>query len=168
MHDGEGARREGGEGDTAGRRRGEAGGAAGDGGGADDGRAGPLPGGRARARWRPPRRAVGRRGAGARRGVRHVPDEAPRHAAGARGHGAPRRRGHQGGPALGQGGRRGLALPPTPLQAEDAAPRLRLDEMVDDEAVAADMNVYKHRLSSERSRRPTLETIQEENYMSTN
>ncbi|EEE64622.1 hypothetical protein OsJ_19474 [Oryza sativa Japonica Group] len=61
-----------------------------------------------------------------------------------------------------------VAPPPTPLQAEDAAPRLRLDEMVDDEAVAADMNVYKHRLSSERSRRPTLETIQEENYMSTN
>ncbi|EEC79660.1 hypothetical protein EE612_031048 [Oryza sativa] len=61
-----------------------------------------------------------------------------------------------------------VAPPPTPLQAEDAAPRLRLDEMVDDEAVAADMNVYKHRLSSARSRRPTLETIQEENYMSTN
>lgn len=35
-----------------------------------------------------------------------------------------------------------VAPPPTPLQAEDAAPRLRLDEMVDDEAVAADMNVY--------------------------
>uniref|UniRef100_A0A0E0DUJ7 Uncharacterized protein n=1 Tax=Oryza meridionalis TaxID=40149 RepID=A0A0E0DUJ7_9ORYZ len=63
-----------------------------------------------------------------------------------------------------------VAPPPTPLRAdvvaEDAAPRLRLDEMVDDEAVAADMNVYKHRLSSARSRRPTLETIQEENYLS--
>ncbi|KAF0926268.1 hypothetical protein E2562_022095 [Oryza meyeriana var. granulata] len=51
--------------------------------------------------------------------------------------------------------------------AEDA-PRLRLDEMVDDEAAAADMSVFKHRLSSARSRRPTLETIQEENYISRN
>ncbi|XP_040380468.1 uncharacterized protein LOC102699870 [Oryza brachyantha] len=51
--------------------------------------------------------------------------------------------------------------------AEDA-PRLRLDELVDDEAVAADMNVFKHRLSSARSRRPTLETIEEENYISRN
>jgi hypothetical protein len=36
--------------------------------------------------------------------------------------------------------------------------------MVDD-AVAAEIGVLKHRLSSARSRRPTLETIHEENYM---
>ncbi|KAG8086354.1 hypothetical protein GUJ93_ZPchr0010g7534 [Zizania palustris] len=46
----------------------------------------------------------------------------------------------------------------------DGAPRLRLDEMVDD-AAAADMSVFKHRLSRVRSRRPTLETIQEENFL---
>uniref|UniRef100_A0A0E0L5G2 Uncharacterized protein n=1 Tax=Oryza punctata TaxID=4537 RepID=A0A0E0L5G2_ORYPU len=57
--------------------------------------------------------------------------------------------------------------PQNDVVAEDA-PRLQLDEMVNDEAVAADMNVYKHRMSSARSRRPTLETIQEENYMSRN
>uniref|UniRef100_A0A0D9WJG9 DUF4228 domain-containing protein n=1 Tax=Leersia perrieri TaxID=77586 RepID=A0A0D9WJG9_9ORYZ len=65
-----------------------------------------------------------------------------------------------------------VASPPQPMtSAEDAppAPRLRLDEMVgEDEAAAVDMSVFKHRLSSARSRRPTLETIQEENYMSRN
>ncbi|CAM0954044.1 unnamed protein product [Alopecurus aequalis] len=48
---------------------------------------------------------------------------------------------------------------------ETPSPRPRLDEMVDD-AVAAEIGVLKHRLSSARSRRPTLETIQEENYQS--
>ncbi|XP_047093414.1 uncharacterized protein LOC124705758 [Lolium rigidum] len=47
---------------------------------------------------------------------------------------------------------------------ETPSPRARLDEMVDD-AVAAEIGVLKHRLSSARSRRPTLETIHEENYM---
>ncbi|OEL27310.1 hypothetical protein BAE44_0011670 [Dichanthelium oligosanthes] len=42
--------------------------------------------------------------------------------------------------------------------------RLRLDEMVDD-AAAAELGVLKHRLSTARLRRPTLETIQEENYL---
>uniref|UniRef100_A0ACD5TE28 Uncharacterized protein n=1 Tax=Avena sativa TaxID=4498 RepID=A0ACD5TE28_AVESA len=48
---------------------------------------------------------------------------------------------------------------------EPPSPRARLDEMVDD-AVAAEIGVLKHRLSSARSRRPTLETIHEENYLS--
>ncbi|KAL5230302.1 hypothetical protein ABZP36_029078 [Zizania latifolia] len=63
------------------------------------------------------------------------------------------------------------AVVSAPPQAEassvvvaDGAPRLRLDEMVDD-AAAADMSVFKHRLSRVRSRRPTLETIQEENFL---
>ncbi|KAM0870597.1 hypothetical protein ACQ4PT_039916 [Festuca glaucescens] len=47
---------------------------------------------------------------------------------------------------------------------ETLSPRARLDEIVDD-AVAAEIGVLKHRLSSARSRRPTLETIHEENYM---
>ncbi|KAK3134896.1 hypothetical protein QOZ80_5BG0412130 [Eleusine coracana subsp. coracana] len=49
--------------------------------------------------------------------------------------------------------------------AEEAPPRsLRLEEMVDD-AAAAEIGVLKHRLSNARSRRPTLDTIQEENYL---
>ncbi|OEL30738.1 hypothetical protein BAE44_0008238 [Dichanthelium oligosanthes] len=49
--------------------------------------------------------------------------------------------------------------------AEVEAPsRLRLEEMVGD-AAAAELGALKHRLSNARSRRPTLETIQEENYM---
>lgn len=59
----------------------------------------------------------------------------------------------------------------TPVEAAVAVvvdappPRLRLEEMVDD-AAAAEIGVLKHRLSNARSRRPTLETIQEENYLS--
>ena len=45
------------------------------------------------------------------------------------------------------------------------APRLRLEEMLDD-AAAAEICELKHRASNARSRRPTLETIEEENYMS--
>lgn len=56
------------------------------------------------------------------------------------------------------------ATAPASAVVEDA-PRLRLDEMVDDAAVA-EIDVFKHRLSSTRSRRPTLETIEEENYLS--
>ena len=48
---------------------------------------------------------------------------------------------------------------------ETPSPRARLDEMVDD-AVAAEIGMLKHRLSNARSRRPTLETIHEENYLS--
>uniref|UniRef100_A0ACD5T7M9 Uncharacterized protein n=1 Tax=Avena sativa TaxID=4498 RepID=A0ACD5T7M9_AVESA len=67
-----------------------------------------------------------------------------------------------------------VAPPPEPataavsvvVAAEEApSPRARLDEMVDD-AVAAEIGVLKHRLSCARSRRPTLETIHEENYLS--
>ncbi|OEL38317.1 hypothetical protein BAE44_0000664 [Dichanthelium oligosanthes] len=46
----------------------------------------------------------------------------------------------------------------------EAPSRLRLEEMVDDTA-AAKLGALKHRLSNARSRRPTLETIQEENYL---
>lgn len=53
-----------------------------------------------------------------------------------------------------------VAAPPP----EDA-PRLRLEEMVDD-AAAAEIAVTKHRASGARSRRPTLETIDEESYLS--
>ena len=49
--------------------------------------------------------------------------------------------------------------------AEDAPRLLRLEEMVDD-AAAAEICELKHRASNARSRRPTLETIEEENYMS--
>ncbi|XP_066362912.1 uncharacterized protein [Miscanthus floridulus] len=45
------------------------------------------------------------------------------------------------------------------------APRLRLEEMLDD-AAATEICELKHRASNARSRRPTLETIEEENYMS--
>jgi hypothetical protein len=49
---------------------------------------------------------------------------------------------------------------------EDAPPRLRLEEMVVDDAAAAEIGVLKHVLSNARSRKPTLDTIEEENYMS--
>ncbi|XP_062181361.1 uncharacterized protein LOC133885643 [Phragmites australis] len=49
--------------------------------------------------------------------------------------------------------------------ATEEVPRLRLEEMVDD-AAAAEIGVLKHRLSNARSRRTTLETIHEENYLS--
>jgi hypothetical protein len=49
---------------------------------------------------------------------------------------------------------------------EDAPPRLRLEEMVVDDAAAAEIGVLKHVLSNARSRKPTLGTIEEENYMS--
>jgi hypothetical protein len=59
-----------------------------------------------------------------------------------------------------------VAAAPAPAEVvEDAPPRLRLEEMVDD-AAAAEIGVLKYRLSSSRSRKPTLDTIQEENYMS--
>ena len=45
------------------------------------------------------------------------------------------------------------------------APRLRLEEMLDD-AAAAEICELKHWASNAWSRRPTLETIEEENYMS--
>lgn len=51
-----------------------------------------------------------------------------------------------------------------PAAEETPSPRARLDEMVDD-AVAAEIGVLKHRLSSARSRRPNLETIHEENHL---
>ncbi|XP_037462118.1 uncharacterized protein LOC119333243 [Triticum dicoccoides] len=51
-----------------------------------------------------------------------------------------------------------------PAAEEAPSPRARLDEMVDD-AVAAEIDVLKHRLSSARSRRPNLETIHEENHL---
>ncbi|KAG0519121.1 hypothetical protein BDA96_09G236900 [Sorghum bicolor] len=63
-----------------------------------------------------------------------------------------------------------VAPPPAQLAAAETvaedAPccRLRLEEMVDDE-VAAEIGELKHRASNARSRRPTLETIEEE-YMS--
>ncbi|CAN6332093.1 unnamed protein product [Urochloa humidicola] len=59
------------------------------------------------------------------------------------------------------------AAPPAEVvsvAAVEEAPRLRLEEMVDD-AAAAELGALKHRLSNARSRRPTLETIQEENYL---
>ncbi|KAL6848977.1 hypothetical protein ACP4OV_021560 [Aristida adscensionis] len=57
--------------------------------------------------------------------------------------------------------------PPAEAAAADAgAARGRLEEMVDDDAAATEISVMKHRLSSARSRRPALETIQEENYVS--
>ncbi|XP_010231055.1 uncharacterized protein LOC100845581 isoform X1 [Brachypodium distachyon] len=61
------------------------------------------------------------------------------------------------------------AAPPEPVKKAEAAPSPsprapRLDEMVDD-AVAAEIGVLKHRLSSTRSRRPALETIHEENHL---
>ncbi|OEL28579.1 hypothetical protein BAE44_0010402 [Dichanthelium oligosanthes] len=46
----------------------------------------------------------------------------------------------------------------------EALRRLRLEEMADDAAVT-ELGTLKHRLSNARSRRPTLETIQEENYL---
>ncbi|GJM89679.1 hypothetical protein PR202_ga05890 [Eleusine coracana subsp. coracana] len=58
------------------------------------------------------------------------------------------------------------ACPAAEAVAEEAPPRsLRLEEMVDD-AAAAEIGVLKHRLSNARSRRPTLDTIQEENHLS--
>ncbi|KAJ1263980.1 hypothetical protein BS78_09G228100 [Paspalum vaginatum] len=51
-------------------------------------------------------------------------------------------------------------------EVDEQAPRVRLEEMVVDDAAAAELGALKHRLSSARSRRPALETIQEENYMS--
>ncbi|KAK3138070.1 hypothetical protein QOZ80_5AG0364020 [Eleusine coracana subsp. coracana] len=58
------------------------------------------------------------------------------------------------------------ASPAAEAVAEEAPPRsLRLEEMVDD-AAAAEIGVLKHRLSNARSRRPTLDTIQEENHLS--
>ncbi|CAN6336879.1 unnamed protein product [Urochloa humidicola] len=58
------------------------------------------------------------------------------------------------------------AAPPAELVAAEMeeAPRMRLEEMVDD-AAAAELGALKHRLSNARSRRPTLETIQEENHL---
>ncbi|KAL6609522.1 hypothetical protein ACP70R_039491 [Stipagrostis hirtigluma subsp. patula] len=61
--------------------------------------------------------------------------------------------------------------PPTQQQqraeAGGAPARGPLEEMADDDdAAAAEIGVLKHRLSSARSRRPALETIQEENYIS--
>ncbi|CAL4909457.1 unnamed protein product [Urochloa decumbens] len=56
------------------------------------------------------------------------------------------------------------AAPATAEQVAEEAPRMRLEEMVDD-AAAAELGALKHRLSNARSRRPTLETIQEENYL---
>ncbi|CAD6332828.1 unnamed protein product [Miscanthus lutarioriparius] len=62
-----------------------------------------------------------------------------------------------------------VVAPPAEVVAvavAEAAPRLlRLEEMVDD-AAAAEICELKHRASNARSRRPTLETIEEENYMS--
>ena len=53
--------------------------------------------------------------------------------------------------------------------AEEKAPRLRLEDMEVDGAAAAELGALKHRLSNERARtrrRPTLETIEEEHYLS--
>ncbi|KAG2617675.1 uncharacterized protein LOC120664711 [Panicum virgatum] len=51
--------------------------------------------------------------------------------------------------------------------AEEKAPRLRLEDMEVDGAAAAELGALKHRLSNARARRrPTLETIEEENYLS--
>ncbi|CAN6327362.1 unnamed protein product [Urochloa humidicola] len=59
-----------------------------------------------------------------------------------------------------------VAAPPHAEVVAEEAPRLRLEEMVvDDAAAAAELGALKHRLSNARSRRPTLETIQEENYL---
>ncbi|KAF8716270.1 hypothetical protein HU200_026555 [Digitaria exilis] len=60
-----------------------------------------------------------------------------------------------------------VAAPPHAVEEEEEeAPRLRLEEMVvDDDAAAAELGALKHRLSNARSRKPTLETIQEENYL---
>ncbi|XP_062232075.1 uncharacterized protein LOC133929364 [Phragmites australis] len=57
-----------------------------------------------------------------------------------------------------------VAPPAEADAATENAPRVRLEEMVDD-AAAAEIDVLKHRLSNARSKRPTLETIQEENYV---
>ncbi|OEL22666.1 hypothetical protein BAE44_0016315 [Dichanthelium oligosanthes] len=55
--------------------------------------------------------------------------------------------------------------PEVAAAAEVEAPsRLQLEEMVDD-AAAVELSALKHRLSNARSRQPTLETIQEENYL---
>ncbi|TKW26005.1 hypothetical protein SEVIR_3G158000v4 [Setaria viridis] len=64
-----------------------------------------------------------------------------------------------------------VAAPPPPAAevaaAAEEAPRMRLEQMVvDDDAAAAELGALKHRLSNARSRRPTLETIHEENYLS--
>ena len=58
-----------------------------------------------------------------------------------------------------------VVAPPAEVVAEAAPRLLRLEEMVDD-AAAAEICELKHRASNARSRRPTLETIEEENYMS--
>ena len=53
--------------------------------------------------------------------------------------------------------------------AEEKAKRLRLEDMEVDGAAAAELGALKHRLSNERARtrrRPTLETIEEEHYLS--
>jgi len=51
--------------------------------------------------------------------------------------------------------------------AEEKAKRLRLEDMEVDGAAAAELGALKHRLSNARARRrPTLETIEEENYLS--
>ena len=51
--------------------------------------------------------------------------------------------------------------------AEEKAKRLRLEDMEVDGAAAAELDALKHRLSNARARRrPTLETIEEENYLS--
>jgi len=51
--------------------------------------------------------------------------------------------------------------------AEEKAPRLRLEDMEVDGAAAAELGALKHRLSNARARRrPTLETIEEEHYLS--
>ncbi|RLN28853.1 hypothetical protein C2845_PM05G29050 [Panicum miliaceum] len=58
------------------------------------------------------------------------------------------------------------APPAEVAAAEEKAPRLRLEDMEVDDAAAAEVGALKHRLSNARARRPTLETIQEENYLS--
>jgi len=51
--------------------------------------------------------------------------------------------------------------------AEEKAKRLRLEDMEVDGAAAAELGALKHRLSNARARRrPTLETIEEEHYLS--
>ncbi|KAJ4773061.1 HTH-type transcriptional regulator [Rhynchospora pubera] len=52
-----------------------------------------------------------------------------------------------------------------PDSVAHAHEKARVEE-VDDAAAAAEIDEFKHRLSVGRSRRPTLETIQEENYAS--
>jgi hypothetical protein len=54
-----------------------------------------------------------------------------------------------------------VAASPPVAEEEEGAPRLRLEEMVDDAEVA----VLKHRLSHARSRKPALDTIQEERHI---